>query len=515
MHARTTRLLAGGALALALGACSDTPTNPAAARIVPAGRPARIVSASGATLISNTVRYRDTGGKAATGRSGSAMLRAYALLGRDGVAELDLQAMSADSTQWWVSGLVNRAQVKALNADGSVMYVRNLNEMDGTRQMVRLPGLAPGRSLRVQANVSGIDPHRTDVVTVTERVKLRPDLSVGVQAASRVPYGQPAVVNATITELNGDVGALADCVLLVDGVERDASRWIWVDAGDAVTCSFSHVFSAGAHQVRVEARNQSPADWDPANNVSETVQVDATEAPTEFEYYALAGSGNSSTLNHSASRWYNPSTGRRGEQLQTWGDSSRTETAFFTGYVRRHVPGLVTVQASQSTEGREVHAVSLTEQGGEIGLCASRSEDGMYFNFCTYTDGAGGLTSFYYYRTGGSVTYHSSNYAREWDDLTGEEIYVYSYNGSSTSTYGPLLGMGDDFQFRVRVAGEGVELTAASNLTLRAEESSFGDSSCYTSEDPWDGTLYEWCMEWTSHSSGKLDRDGSPFILFP
>lgn len=515
MHHRTPQTLAAAAaLALVLGACSDVPTS-APTRLTQPDAPVRTLSASGATLIPNTVKYRDNGGKPATGRSGSAALRAFALLGRDGVAELELEARSADSTQWWVSGLVNRAQVRALDADGSLLYVRNLNDMSGTRQTVRLGGLARGHSLRVQANVSGIDPHRTDVVTVTERLKLRPDVATQLQASPRVPYGQPVVLNATLSELNGDVGALADCVLLVDGVERDAARYVWVDAGDAVTCSFTHVFAPGVHQVQVEARNVAPADWDLENNRSERVQVDATEAPSEFEYYAAAGTGTSSTLYRSESRWYNPTTGRRGEQVQEWGDSSRSETAFFSGYVRRHVPGEVTVDASQSTGGRVVHSLSLTEPGGEIGVCASRYEEGTYFNFCTYTDGLGGVTSFYYYRTGGSVTYHSSTYAREWDDVTGEDLYFYTHNSSSTSSWGPLLGMADDFAFRVRVAGGGVVLTASSDLTLRGGESSFGDSFCSSYEDPWDGTISDWCLAWIYRSSGRSDRDGSPFVVVP
>lgn len=513
MSNRITRALAA-ATALALGACTDMPTT-APARFAQADAPARTVSTSGPTLIPNTVKYRDTGAKPATGRSGSAMLRAFALLGKDGTVEMDLQAVSADSTQWWVSGLMNRAQVKVLDADSSLLYVRNLNDMNSSWQTVRLGGLAPGYSLRVQANVSGIDPKRTDVVTVTAGVKLRPDIAVQVHAPPRVPFGQPVVVNATVSELNGDVGALVDCVLLVDGVERDMGRWAWVDAGDTVTCSFSHTFTPGSHQVQVEARNVTTADWEPSNNRSESVQVDATEGPTEFRYWATVGGGTSSTLSRSTSRWYNPATERRGEDVQESSDSTRWESAFFSGYIRRHVPGQVTVEASQSTGGQVLHSVALTEQGGDIGVCASSYEGGAFFNFCTYDNGQGGMTSFYYYRTGGSVTYHSRSYGREWDGLTGEDVYVYNYNWSYTNSSGPVLGLADDFAFRVRVSNSDVVLTANSDITLRLTESQWQDSFCATSEDPWSGIISEWCTESAYRSSGRGGSDGSPSDAFP
>ncbi|HEV3050118.1 MAG TPA: hypothetical protein VGX50_07410, partial [Longimicrobium sp.] len=129
MDPRTPRTLAAAAVfALALGACTDVPTA-APARIAQPDQPARTVSASGATLIPNTIKYRDNGGKPATGRAGSAVLQAFALLGKDGRTELQYSAVSADPWQW-MPGTITRVQVKALDADGTVMFTQNENNLN-------------------------------------------------------------------------------------------------------------------------------------------------------------------------------------------------------------------------------------------------------------------------------------------------------------------------------------------------------------------------------------------------
>jgi hypothetical protein len=101
-----------------------------------------------------------------------------------------------------------------------------------------------GSNIGVQANIIGVDGSRTDVVTVTEMVKLRPDLTVGqITNPDHAQIGIPVEITALVSERNGDVGATADCVLSADGVEIDRANGIWIDANRSVSCMFRPIFS--------------------------------------------------------------------------------------------------------------------------------------------------------------------------------------------------------------------------------------------------------------------------------
>ena len=498
MHHHTTRALAAAALALALGACSDIPTT-APARIGQADAPARTVQASGTTLIPSRIRYRDNGGKPATGRSGSAVLRAFALLGMDGVTQLELEAVPADTTGWWAWGLMDRAQVKALNADGSVQFVRNLNDVNSHRQLLQFNSLTRGQSLRVQANVSFIDPHRTDVVTVTERVKLRPDLVPTFQMAPQVPAGEPIPIHATVTELNGDVGATTACVLWVDGHIRDWGGGLWVDAGDAVNCVFSVVFATGTHQVHVEVRGTVPAEWDVSNNRSQPVQVEALGEPRQFSWYADATALRLRNVYRTQWSWTHPATQSGGEGSWEHGDTWDTEQGHMIGWAEPGFPvGPIELQVSQSTGGRVAHSDAWVMDLG-MNSCAWRQDAGTSFYLCNSEWGSGGSTWFTYERLSGTVTYHSNEYIRTWDGVTGEES-VYHQNWLSVDDRGPLVGFGDEYAFYVRAAAGGVEITADARVPLFDNEFSWSSSECFDSED-WDGSLWNTCYSSETHEA--------------
>lgn len=475
MHHRTPRALAAAAaLALTLGACSDVPTG-APARLASAGPAAHTVSASGVTLIPNTVKYRDNGGKPATGRSGSAALRAFALQGKDGVTELSLEAASADPWDSWTRGTITRAHVRALDSDSTPMFSLNRTHIDAASHREQLTGLIRGQYLRVQANVTGIDPHRTDVVTVTERVKRRPDMAVTLgQIAPQVPSYQPVPIYATIAELNGDVGARLVCRLLVNGVFTDGAYGVWVDAGDAVTCAFTRSFSPGAYDIQVDVAGVQPADWDEANNRSALVRIEAASGPTEFKYDAQVSATRESYVTWSESRWRNTSTGTAGESRSESGSSSHTQFAEIVGWTSRPLSGRATFQVSQTTGGRVVHADTWTapedepcmvhwSRGASLFVCYDMFSE-MYFSYSW---------------SASAVTYHSSGYGHEWDETTGEDVYYYHYNDSQGD--GDILGFGDDYAFRVRVTSGDAVLTAESDFALERTESGWSDSWCI----PW------------------------------
>ena len=58
-------------------------------------------------------------------------------------------------------------------------------------------------------------------------------------------------------------------MLYVDRAEVDSAPGVWVDAGDAVTCTFTPLLTTvGTHQVEVKVADVAPGDYDPSNNAA-------------------------------------------------------------------------------------------------------------------------------------------------------------------------------------------------------------------------------------------------------
>ncbi|SOD03451.1 hypothetical protein SAMN05216486_1141, partial [bacterium JGI 053] len=256
------KAVAAAALAAALAACGDTvsplaaPAAPLAKKAAPTIPVANPGSAS--ALKSNSVKYRDNGAPHATGRSGSATLEGRAVFDAHGVTHLVITTGELDSTTP-APGEIVKAQIKVFSAAGQLLSVENHNQLTGGGvQTFLLQGLAPDARIQVQANVRGIDGNRTDVVTLTTGVVHAARLRVALQLPGQTSVGRPVVINGIVSEVGGDVGTRADCVLYVDGQEVDRADNIWVDAGDVVTCAFTYTFpSAGRHTVEVRVNGDA------------------------------------------------------------------------------------------------------------------------------------------------------------------------------------------------------------------------------------------------------------------
>ena len=263
---------AGVVSVLSLNACFDAtiPSAPSAQLAPDAPRTSSAGSGQILTAVSNAIRYRDSGLKPATGRSGSATLLARALGNKDGSTDLEVTTGASLDGAPAAPGNLNKVQVKAFSPAGTnPLFTQNYNGLtSGGRAAYHYVGIGRGARMEVQSNIGGIDPHRTDVVTVTEVVKARPDLAVSNVAAPGKAYrGAPVMISATVRELNADVGATDDCVLYADGVEIDRINNQWVDANGTVRCIFNHAFtSIGTKALEVRSQNVVPGDWDLANN---------------------------------------------------------------------------------------------------------------------------------------------------------------------------------------------------------------------------------------------------------
>src|SRR5258708_34871363 len=124
-----------------------------------------------------------------------------------------------------------------------------------------------GHRTQVQASVTGIDPNRTDVVTVSTPVMLRPDLQASITAPPTATLNTMTVVSGVMSEGNGEVGARGTCRLLVDGIEIASIPGAWVDAGSAVTCPVQTSFATTrTKHLTLRITDVSPGGFDSPNN---------------------------------------------------------------------------------------------------------------------------------------------------------------------------------------------------------------------------------------------------------
>ena len=474
-----SRGIVPAALVLLAAACNDDLTTPAR---TPAAdvRGAATSSAGQPRFINNSVRYRDAGAKPATGRSGSSSLEARALLGLDGVTQLEVTTGSFDGSSAANSPLT-RVQVKQLAAGGAVLRTVNHNNLSGGGTATfSYPALARGQKVQVQGNVA--EPKRTAVVTVTAAVHLRPDLRVALEAPGNATTGVPVTLLATVSEGNGDVGARTDCVLYVDGVEADRARGIWVDAGDEVSCAFLHTFAAdGDHHLRVAAEPVSPADFDPANNAAEaTIHVASQQRDRRFSWYASVQDEREQSVRLDSS-WTIYDDGRRTLNVQTLTQATRIQNGQINGWTPHGITMAATqIRVSQTTGGVVVHSASWAnalghEYGpvsGELG-CMSRWTDGALFYLCSTGTPAGGFTSFQYLRFGTAVTYYGVNHTSFWYPDAPDNAYTYSYESATTDGTGqPQITIGAGYSFLVELTDAGRTYRADATVSVASAQTS-------------------------------------------
>lgn len=490
-HQPTMWLAASLAAAALLAACSDAPMAPRTGARHADGLALRETAADAPQLISNAVKYRDAGGHPATGRAGSATLSARALLGMDGMTEIEAAAGALGAAAA-SSGTLARVQVKAWDARG-MQITRNFAAGDAVFR-ASLDGLARHAPVQVQALVRGIDGRRTDVVTVAAAVLLRPNLAVSLVAPPRVEAGTVAPVLATVAERNGDVGARADCVLYVDGMAADRAEGIWVDAGDAVACRFSPPLDApGTHVLQVRLESIDPADFDPSDNVASAEILVLRTGRILYSATAEDRVYTSRLTWRRTYREYGPDTY---DLFRTDDQAGHTQASVVYGSFPDALALPFTAELSQETGGTVLHAGSYTSSGS----CVSSFETaaGVTLSVCT---GASG-TSIDYERHTGTVTYQSAEtlYRRPGGAMQWQLVYAWTRNRVETTGTTPPYG--PDFTVRLAVRDStGVwRGTPAIPLTPFAE-SGGRPYDCRMYQNPW-GSWETYCEGFTSTASG-------------
>jgi hypothetical protein len=439
----STRGLLARALAVAAlftaAACTDNVSPTGTAALADAAAP----SASHAAGHLHTGKYRDSSLPHATGRSGSATLSALAILGGDGITRLTVTSGSVYAPGE-ARGELSKVQIKAWGPDGEKLLNTNVQRpTTGPTHEFLLHGLPPGARIQVQANVRGIDRNRTDVVTVTETSKLGPALSVTIDPLGNVVVGVPTTVTATVRETNGDVGTTTTCILYVDGVEVDRAEGVWVDAGDGVTCAFTHTFErAGSHELRVELVDGAGGGGLVGGGTVPTdeMEVDATDPNPLPAWRATVMDRTVETDNRFDVSWWRPDGSFRRYEDSS-GEAPRSQTISLTGTLARATTfplGSVRLTVGSNAAGVFQSSAwsglvaAAPDAAGQTCVSQLAPEHGGHFTLCSTGSGYQGSTTFGYTRFGGTVTYHSRGFNRIWDTVVGTETY-WSWNQNYTT----------------------------------------------------------------------------------
>jgi hypothetical protein len=478
---------------LLLAACADAPTapaNPPPPRLQAAAAPT-----DGSALVPNSVKYRDAGGRPATGRGGSATLAARALLGADGWTEVEAATGGLDAPGAG-TGTLARVQVKAWEGDRLRLAANEPGE--GTDFRAPYPGLLRRSRVQVQALVRGADRARTDVVTVGTEVLLRPDLAVALVAPPSVEAGTHAPILATISERNGDVGARADCVLYVDGAPADRADGIWVDAGDAVACRFSpRLDTPGTRRLVVRLENVAPADFDPADDTA-GASVDVLRS--ERIFYSASAEDRTFTSHLTWRRTYRETTPDTYDLFRTDDQTGRVQASVLYGSFPAGLAAPFTADVAQETGGTVLHAASYASTTAGC-LVRNDTDAGVSFSLCT-SSVSGGSTTLDYERHTGAVTYESAETLYLRLPAGMQWRLIYSWTRNRVEATGATPDFGADFTFRVTVRDPTGVWRAAPTFPLTQFAGTGGHPyTCSMYENPW----HQWetyCEDLSTSASG-------------
>ena len=495
---------------LVFAACDQDPVRPSAA---PQLSTTTTTTASGLPArISNSTKYKDAGKKAATGREGSASLMVRALLSKAGEVELDVTTGTEDDLNAKRGpGNLDKVQVKEFDPAGNLINVSNYNKLkNGGFAQYGLKHMVRGGGVQVQANVSGIDPNRSDIVTVTDLVKLRPDLAARNLSAPGKARVQTAVnISATVLEINGDVGARANCVLSVDGTEVDRASGIWVDANSAVSCAFTHTFtSTGTKALAVAVTDVMPGDYDTGNNrVSGSIEITNTN-----DFYNYGYAYDVDYANKGRHLWKYTSSTYNSQGEWTWDDKGWVQSAYMTSYRPKAVAFPAKVQIRHVNNGTEV--VNKTVEWAEpsftyryyysvdddvthsCGVTAEQSSaQTIWIYLCSISGVYYGQPMEYHVvgqgRYAGEVTYMSKGYNKVWYRVEGDG-YSYTWNYSYTNLDGRTrlaMAAGTDYTLST-VLTVGTEVANA-ELTIPLGTFDYSHTQPYTAYS-YSGSDYTW-----------------------
>lgn len=451
------------ALAALAAGCADPTVSPVADEVADVAVIADAVpvfhrSRGGPPMYRNEHRYRRRGHDGRGGRHRHSRscrhedaLEAEALLGATRVTRILVTTGDLDDLSS-AEGEIVKLQVKVYDDAGRYMGVRNYNrlaENDGT-VTVDMEGLQRGWTLRIMGLVreTGRNRHRTRVLETRTVVKAAAQLTTTLNLPASANVGVPTVITATVFEVGGDNGGAADCVLYVGGVEVDRANNIWVDAGDAVTCAFTYTFTgSGREDVQVQLVSPTPVfnpDCETGGCGGTEPVVVATDdgsldvvVPNFTTWSASADDRSVYASRTFDSFWQNAVTGRSRDYYDFASTTERRQTVNVQGTLNRPAQWpLAEVTVSYGPGGswlQDTWSGLAFERDSAGTRCVNRqrTEQAAIFYLCS--DDA--RSTFGYTFFAGTVTYHSTGFAKTFDGVSTEgDTYTWNdeytvYNG--------------------------------------------------------------------------------------
>jgi len=431
--------------------------------------------------VNSSKHYRESGVGNATGRAGAASMTARALLGKDGNSTVEITTGTLDSSTT-PPGSIVKIQVKPFSAAGNALFAQNFTSTtSGGYYSFSTQQLHRAQQIQLQANINGIDRNRTDVVTLVETTKLRPDLAVQNLTNPGSAYTNQSVnIAANIVELNGDASATTTCMLAIDGNNVDQVKNVYVDAGGSVSCTFAHKFTTtGSHTIQVTAATVIPADWDTSNNAASGSISIVNPGTAEYDYAGF------NDINYSVNNGtYSDLITYLGSTIEDINDvynytalHNQLSFAYFysfgcagsTNAALWQFP--VNLAYAETMDGTSVYSFTDTGVSGytssypiaSFSLCNSFATTGVHqqandyvndhwlylYAAEDYDSAANLLYSFQEVqsiRYAGDVTYWSQGYQCEWwynnNDYCANASDYYTWNSSNGYTYGTLTPVG-------------------------------------------------------------------------
>jgi hypothetical protein len=263
----------------------------------------------------------------------------------------------------------------------------------------------------------------------------------------------------------------------------------------------------------VKLENVRPTDWDAANNSArDTVRV--VEPAPAFDFvHAHAADVEYADSSHSTSEWWNADRTAGSAYEFISARRSRDQYSRLDAAMYKSISFPVTrLELSQSTGGRVIHSAAYQNLPADYSYdgssysnaCVSRANGSelTWVFLCTnsFTGWDGQLfryTSLSYMRWAGEVSYLSKGFSRYW---YGSSDFTYTWNFSSSSSFGQLVPYGTDFSFNVVLDNGGdVYRTNPTFPLTTTERTNNYPMQCYGASSTWWGG-YEYCYGSWSYS---------------
>jgi|GEM_PF-2871740 len=363
-------------------------------------------------LIPASVKYRDTSKPPGKGRSGSATVQGLALLAKNGDASINVTTGELGTASEGM-GSIEEIQVKIYSPISGKLLTTDVHKKDlqpGGRQELGYNGLARGQQVDLQASISGVD-RGTDVVTINEQVKLRPDLVMESFAYPRQVYnGLPITFTAVVSEKNHDIGAWVTVGLMIDNSLVGSVKG-WVDAGGTVSFRYDLTplpLAIGPHTIGARILTTSPSDFDYSNNDAPEGTFEVLERTVAFDR-ANIQVVSSESLYHDSYSYNEQGPGSSYERHSNYDSVNRSQTREFEAVFQSGFPSFpVSLKVREWTNDHLLNEISLADllpstSSGSFD-CAYRYVNQTIVKVCS----AGGTSYLHVDHDAGDVTYFST-----------------------------------------------------------------------------------------------------------